>query len=106
MRLRFLIYLAILSVFFGIIGLSVVINNFSGKIIDEPSEEFSYQEVKENNNKESCWFASHKEVYDITLFLQIYDKNLNWVCGNQVELDNFQKDVQKILEIYKIGKLK
>jgi hypothetical protein len=97
------IYLAIIAVILGIIGIVVIEKNLSGKVVSG-QKVYNLENVQKHNSGEDCWVFSGNKVYDITLFLQTYDDAiLRQGCGEGVSLSIFDENVQKILEEYEIG---
>lgn len=99
------VYLTIIAAFLGTIGI-IIIAKPTGKVV---SEQYFYklEEVQKHNNNKECWIYFGNKVYDITLFLQVYeDEVLKQSCGGGVSFDIFEENVKKILEEYKIGLLK
>ncbi|MBU1136236.1 MAG: cytochrome b5 domain-containing protein [Nanoarchaeota archaeon] len=102
---KIFVYVFILSLILGIVGVIKITGNLSGKAIIENQEKYGNAEIIKHDNKEGCWISAGNEVYDITLFLQVYpDKTLVEKCGKNLEsLDYFSEDFQRILKEYKIG---
>jgi len=97
------IYLTIVAVILGIVGVVVIEKNLSGKVVIEQGV-YNLQDVQKHNSKEDCWVFSGKKVYDVTLFLQIYeDEILKQGCGGGVSFSIFDANSQRILEDYNIG---
>jgi len=100
------IYLAIMAVILGIIGIVVIEKSLSGKVVIEQNI-YGMSEIQKHSNAEACWIFSGNKVYDITSFLQIYgDEILRQGCGEGVSLNIFDENIQKILQNYEIGNLK
>jgi len=105
------IYLAVVALIFGAIGILIIIKNPSSSVIqpiqqNELTNSYSKEEVANHNSAEDCWIYSGNKVYDITLFLQIYeDETLRRGCGGGVNLNIFDENIQKILQEYEIGNL-
>ncbi len=105
------IYLVIIALILATIGLLMIGGNPLGKIITggatKSVEVYEIVEVMRHNSAESCWISSDNRVYDITLFLQIYeDESLKEKCGKILDLSSFSEDVREILKEYEIGRLK
>lgn len=100
------IYLAVIAVIFGFIGMIIIARNFTGQATAS-LEEYGKEEILEHNSVSECWVYNGDKVYDITLFLQIYDKeDLRYKCGGEINLDIFDVNVRELLRSYEIGVLK
>lgn len=103
------IYLAVIAVVLGMLGISMIIGDITGKAIveQEIKDIYNKAELTKHNNQEDCWICVDSKVYDITLFLQIYpDKTLKEKCGEEVGEEFFSLDTGEILEQYEIGILR
>jgi hypothetical protein len=101
------IYLTMMALILGAIGIFILSGNPSPKVIGENREErYSIAEVITHNTEKDCWISMGGEVYDITLFLQIYNEDLRDKCGSNVDKNLFPINVRKVLDGYKIGVLK
>lgn len=99
------IYLTIVAVILGFIGILNMTGHlpalaiFSGKT-------YTQQEVSKHNTRGNCWISIDNKVYDITLFLQSYEKNVSDKCGKQVSENELAKMGKQLLdEEYVIGNL-
>lgn len=99
------VYLTIIAVILGVIGIFVIVENLSGKVVQERLSLNSYtkEEISKHNDERDCWISYKDKIYDITLFLQIYqDDSLKQDCGKAIEnIDN----IKEILKEYEIGVL-
>jgi len=102
------IYLVIIAVILGTIGIIIIERGLSGRAIEEKSDGNSYtkEEIAEHNNKQECWIYLENKVYDITLLLQIYPYDLSQECGKELKAGYFSEEDVKILDNYEIGNLK
>jgi len=96
------IYLTIIAVIFGVVGVLIMARNFTGHIL-AGGESYDKEEIAKHNSKQDCWISLDGKVYDITLFLQIYPEDLSGKCGKDVELKDFSSDVLEALKQYQIG---
>ena len=108
---KIFIYLAVIAVVLGFVGVIKLRNDFTGKIVERQEEkeeliEYSLNEFSGHNSEQDCWLALENKVYDITLFLQIYESKLKEECGEFVDINSLSSATRKELEIYSIGKLK
>lgn len=99
------IYLALIAVILGMIGIIIMNNagNFGATGKTVLNDKYSVEEISKHNTKESCWVSYNYEVYDITLFLQIYSEDLSTKCGK--DLGSFKQEDASLLSHYKIGEL-
>lgn len=103
------IYLAIIAIILAIIGIFILNNDFSGRVILKQDQSYSAEEISAHNSIENCWITSNNNVYDITMFLNAYDKeSLKNSCGQDASIiiNDFSENMKIILEDYKIGVLK
>ena len=101
---KIFIYLSIIAVVLGLIGILGFENKgILGKTIQEQEKKASMDDIKKHNSPENCWIVSENKVYDITLFLQIYPEDLSGKCGG--DLGSFKQEDVSLLEQYKIGEL-
>ncbi len=99
------IYLTILSLILGFVGVLRLTGRISGEVI-KTERLYSLEEIMQNNNRESCWVADEKKVYDLTLFLQVYPEDIEDKCGGKISINSFPVNVRELIESYKIGILK
>ncbi len=95
-----LIYLVFIAIILGVVGVFIMQKDFSGQAV-KSLHIYSIKEIREHNSEEDCWIYFYRNVYDITLFLQIYPEDLNKNCGR--ELDFADENLLKSLEQYQIG---
>ena len=99
------IYLALIAVILGLIGIVIMNNagNFGATGKTVLNDKYSIEEISKHNTQESCWVSYNYEVYDITLFLQIYPEDLSEKCGG--DLGSFKQEDVSLLSQYVIGEL-
>jgi hypothetical protein len=98
------IYLTILALILGFIGVLRLSGRISGEVI-KTERLYSLEEVKDNQDRESCWVTDGKNVYDLTLFLQVYPENLEDKCGGRININSFPINVRELIQSYKVGVL-
>lgn len=103
------IYIAIIAVIFGLIGIVMIMQNkgmsgnaISGVVVLD-KDKYSSVEIAKHNTNSDCWISYENEVYDLTLFLQIYPEELSGKCGGN--LGSFKQEDVSLLNQYKIGEL-
>lgn len=99
------IYLTIVAVILGVIGVLIIAEDFSGKIVyeEEKLSVYSSEQVSSHNNLGDCWVIIDNQIYDITPGLSMEELiGLKDNCGNKAEISDKLKSV---IDVYKIGKL-
>tara|TARA_Y100000310_G_C20590654_1_gene767821 strand:- start:1053 stop:1370 length:318 start_codon:yes stop_codon:yes gene_type:complete len=92
------IYVAFIAIIVGSIGTLMLTGEITGQAI--MGGRYSLEEISEHNSERDCWVYGNGNVYDITLFLQIYPKDLRDKCGGVLEIEN---ELGKALQQYQIG---
>jgi len=95
---KIFIYLAVIAIILGIIGIVIIQKNISGNIISE--KYYSRVLVENHNTEQDCWVINEGKVYDITLFLQVYPEDLREYCGREIPLPLDKS----LLHQYEIGR--
>lgn len=106
---KLFIYLAIIAVVLGIIGVIRISGNLSGNVVlkTEILNKYSLTEIKSHNSLGDCWIISNNLVYDVAMILSI-NKNfesLKEKCGQDASeiVKGFSQDARNVLENYKVG---
>ncbi|MCX6748870.1 MAG: hypothetical protein NT076_04665 [Candidatus Pacearchaeota archaeon] len=97
---KIFIYLAVIAIILGIIGVIIIQKNISGKVIGG-EQSYSLSEVSSHDSERDCWEINDRKVYDVTLLVQIYPGDLKAYCGREVALP-LDRD---LLQQYEIGSL-
>ncbi len=81
---KIFIYLAVIAIVLGIMGVIIIQKNISGNAVQEGS--YSLKDVSSHNTERDCWEINQGKVYDLTLLVQIYPGDLKAYCGKEVTL--------------------
>jgi len=102
-----LMYLTIIAVILGILGVVIMISRPTAKVISEGKNVagYSLEEIELHSTQQDCWLVENGNVYDITLFLTTYkDDRLINECGKDIgSLDFLPEDVRETIRSEKIG---
>lgn len=100
------IYLTIISIILGIIGIVMIEYQLTGNVVEsENLKIYSLQEVQTHNTINDCYIILDNYVYDLSTAINLYSEfsELKDKCGTNSE--NSFSEFQDILDNYKIGKI-
>jgi len=103
------IYLAVLAVVLGLIGVVIITGEFSGKVVlgEQKLILYSLEDISQHNNLADCWISSENYVYDITVLVNTYSefKYLENSCGGNADTSSLG-EMKVVMGKYKIGKIR
>jgi len=103
------VYLAVVAVFLGVIGLLILSQDLSGRTVLSHADTYSASIISSHNSLGDCWIVASNNVYDVTLFSSIYPEysSLRENCGKDAgsQVAGLPAEVKEILSSYQIGVL-
>lgn len=102
------IYLAIIAGILGIIGILMMQQNFSGRVVlSDDDKAIKAENIMKHNSQGDCWISINSIVYDATFVINNYDefKDFAGNCGANADsaAKNMDAGILKFLDDYRLG---